>query len=983
MNKKLNDATKHIKNQDKSLDFGGRAIINAKLINCDIEGGGGGSAKDAVKYTEQSLTDSQKAQARTNIGAGSATDVNANAAAIAAETARAVAAEGALQQMISDVDRGEYVTAWDGTDAPVVADIPAGVTVTYGGTSYTGTLAASAGTVGKIYLVSDGNGEYDRYVTSQSGSTYSWAPLGPTDIPLSDYATEEELSQLDQKVGELYTSASQAEYALRKPTDSGTTTDDSNGKRLRVIFPVVNGAEFELSTTMASGIAVSLYNNLTAAIKADASYIETYTSYGYRITANGVTSSAGYLSVSLTNGNTAITDAKKAEMLASLSVFIKNGTIGHLASVEKETNTLQIGKGAISYAFPVVVSGTNTIIIERSFAPGVYGFTINPKTTGNTGGYTLSFTPSGNVMGLTTSCKIGLERIVKFTGNVTKIQISDIGSAITASGDMELIIRSLESTDATFSRLENVELNFSERLYGLFINGTISNGAYSNYQSRYRVASLDIHSYNRDITITAKTGYKFFVNLFDNSGTYESATSWLTIYTIPANKKFKISISTTNDNVDLDADTALNNVLVSTLLDTEIAGLRGEDWVAKLTTGTVTYSDGAWTISAYKASSRVCTNPDTPIHLAKDSIIYAPVGYMIYILWRTTGGVYAETGDWIAGKFVCPADGDYIFNYAKNPETDFTEATIAERVAGLSILGAENLSANEYVSRVQDNASYGIGKKTNIISVARCGYRPTSASTPPEHSIASYKEAYKHGYRYMLADVRWTSDNIPVCLHDASINAVARNQDGTTIGTTINIADITADEADGYDFGIIKGADYAGMGIPRVADFVKWCKVMNCIPILEIKVVIGAINDAKMTSLVDIIRQYGMSRSVIFEADAGQSTALKLHEVFPFAMIGKTCTKDTNFGGDFLTETLALKGEHNRVFWALYLATEMTGAVSDDMISYAYENDIAIYLTEVASYSDYLSFITDENNFACEFVAITGQPFDYYMNAGL
>lgn len=33
-------------------------------------GGGSGSDPNAVKYTEQSLTDAQKAQARTNIGAG-------------------------------------------------------------------------------------------------------------------------------------------------------------------------------------------------------------------------------------------------------------------------------------------------------------------------------------------------------------------------------------------------------------------------------------------------------------------------------------------------------------------------------------------------------------------------------------------------------------------------------------------------------------------------------------------------------------------------------------------------------------------------------------------------------------------------------------------------------------------------------------------------------------------------------------------------
>ncbi len=199
MNKKLNDATKHIKMQGQSLDFGGRAILNAKLINCE-GAGGGGSDPNAVKYTEQSLTDSQKAQARTNIGAGSAADVSANAAAIAAETSRAVAAEGTLQEMISAIDRGEGIVAWDGASTPVVAEIPAGVTVTYNDVDYTGTLAASSTTKGPVYYVADGNGNATRYMVSQSGSTYSWLAIGTTEINLSQFATKAELSQLDQKV---------------------------------------------------------------------------------------------------------------------------------------------------------------------------------------------------------------------------------------------------------------------------------------------------------------------------------------------------------------------------------------------------------------------------------------------------------------------------------------------------------------------------------------------------------------------------------------------------------------------------------------------------------------------------------------------------------------------------------------------------------------------------------------------------------------
>lgn len=75
--------------------------------------------------------------------------------------------------------------AWDGTGAPDVSKIPAGVVVTYDGTDYTGTLVASASTTGRFYLVPSTTvqGEWDRYMTDGSGSSYVWKAAGNTSIP--------------------------------------------------------------------------------------------------------------------------------------------------------------------------------------------------------------------------------------------------------------------------------------------------------------------------------------------------------------------------------------------------------------------------------------------------------------------------------------------------------------------------------------------------------------------------------------------------------------------------------------------------------------------------------------------------------------------------------------------------------------------------------------------------------------------------------
>lgn len=99
-----------------------------------------------------------------------------------------------------------YVIAWDGTAAPVVGNIPAGVSVTYGGQTYTGTLAADSSTMGNIYLVANSaNTEVkDMYITAVSGGSYVWTKMGSSAVDLSGYATEEwvEARDVDLSVAE-------------------------------------------------------------------------------------------------------------------------------------------------------------------------------------------------------------------------------------------------------------------------------------------------------------------------------------------------------------------------------------------------------------------------------------------------------------------------------------------------------------------------------------------------------------------------------------------------------------------------------------------------------------------------------------------------------------------------------------------------------------------------------------------------------------
>lgn len=86
-----------------------------------------------------------------------------------------------------------YIVAWDGQSVPTVANIPAGVSVTYNSTTYTGTLAASSATEKGSYLVAQSANPTvkDIYATVvDSGGNYSWLKVGTTAFDLTGYATE-------------------------------------------------------------------------------------------------------------------------------------------------------------------------------------------------------------------------------------------------------------------------------------------------------------------------------------------------------------------------------------------------------------------------------------------------------------------------------------------------------------------------------------------------------------------------------------------------------------------------------------------------------------------------------------------------------------------------------------------------------------------------------------------------------------------------
>lgn len=127
----------------------------------------------------------------------------------------------------------------------------------------------------------------------------------------------------------------------------------------------------------------------------------------------------------------------------------------------------------------------------------------------------------------------------------------------------------------------------------------------------------------------------------------------------------------------------------------------------------------------------------------------------------------------------------------------------------------------------------------------------------PENTLPAFILSKKKGFGYVETDVRYTSDGIPVLLHNETINETARNSDGTEISSEINIADITYAESQQYVFCDDFYSTYPTVTIPKFADFIALCRNIGLHPYIELK---SSTYNASV--LVDIVKAYGMARNV-------------------------------------------------------------------------------------------------------------------------
>ena len=160
----------------------------------------------------------------------------------------------------------------------------------------------------------------------------------------------------------------------------------------------------------------------------------------------------------------------------------------------------------------------------------------------------------------------------------------------------------------------------------------------------------------------------------------------------------------------------------------------------------------------------------------------------------------------------------------------------------------------------------------------------------PEESPEAYLLAYYNGLDGWECDVHFTADGIAVITHDDTINNIARNQDGSTIESTIAIKDTNYSDLLNYDFGISKSDYFAGNKIMKFEDFVKMARKLNIDSIhVELK---ENFTQGQRQKLYDIVASQRMLKKCVwysFFADELRGMAL-IDEKISLSVLGSTYT---------------------------------------------------------------------------------------------
>lgn len=312
------------------------------------------------------------------------------------------------------------------------------------------------------------------------------------------------------------------------------------------------------------------------------------------------------------------------------------------------------------------------------------------------------------------------------------------------------------------------------------------------------------------------------------------------------------------------AGTAVRSQLqaLDSKIDNSVNTLSGK--IEELDTACLMYTGESWVFGTIKTETGKNDNATNRLRLEKNIPLdfFEKVtilnGYKFKPFFYDKNMVFVGTRDWIYSKLTRET---IVSSY---PTAKYLRIIIANNSSSvtidISMVEESGIKFYMYIGKMLDSVytnnaeklpvdQYKKDKDYGVIFVAHQGM----ANTMPPNTRLSFIEAINFGCDSIETDVHFTSDNIPVLLHDETINAQARNEDGTVIANDVAISSSTYADLLSYDFGIKYG--YGGTKICTFYDYIDLCKVYGIIPYIELK-------SLMTTSQIDTLLSYVEKRGI-------------------------------------------------------------------------------------------------------------------------
>lgn len=296
-----------------------------------------------------------------------------------------------------------------------------------------------------------------------------------------------------------------------------------------------------------------------------------------------------------------------------------------------------------------------------------------------------------------------------------------------------------------------------------------------------------------------------------------------------------------------------------------------------------------------------------------------------------------------------------------------------------------DIPANSYFSMVfsrTDNANIGLNEKKHfsfsfadqknevvketynskiikprgfIKSINHRGYNDIA----PENTLPAFKLSKEVGFDYIETDISFTSDGVPVLLHDDTIN---RTSNGTGA-----VSSYTYEQLLEFDFGSWKSSEYTGTKIPTLEELLLLCKNLGLHAYLEIKPIAGGNSTTYITECVNLCKKYGMLRNVTWLSfnNSYLDVVKTLDKKARLGLLHNGAVEETTL----IDNILALQTDYNEVFLDTGKAY-----LTSTLVEKCIENSISVevwtvdFAGEVAALNPIVSGVTSNRVLSDEFM---------------